>query len=39
MPGLPRVEVPHPVAGSGRDAMMALAARIGDEIITRLQTG
>lgn len=39
MPAVPRVEVPHPVAGSGRDAMMTLAARIGDEIIARLRTG
>lgn len=39
MPGLPQVEVPHPVAGSGRDAMMALAARIADEIIARLRSG
>jgi len=39
MPDVPRVEVPHPVAGSGRDAMMALAARICGDIVTRLQQG
>jgi len=39
MPDLPRVEVPHPIAGSGRDAMMAIAARCCGEIVTRLQRG
>ena len=39
MPDVPRIEVPHPVAGSGRDAMMALAARISGEIMARLQHG
>ena len=39
MPDIPRVEVPHPVAGSGADAMMACAARVCGEIIGRLQHG
>ena len=39
MPDLPRVEVPHPVAGIGRDAMSTLAGKVCDEIITRLRLG
>lgn len=39
MPDIPRVEVPHPVAGSGVDAMMMIASRICAEIIARLQHG
>ncbi len=39
MPDIPRVEVPHPVAGSGADAMMQTAMRIAAEIIDRLQRG
>ncbi len=39
MPDIPRVEVPHPVAGSGADAMMATAAQVCAEIIGRLQHG
>jgi hypothetical protein len=37
MPDIPRVVVPHPVAGSGLDAMMRVAAAIGGEIIARLR--
>ena len=37
MPAVPRVEVPHPVAGSGADAMMATAAAVCAEIISRLR--
>lgn len=39
MPDIPRVEVPHPVAGSGVDAMMMTAAKVCAEIIARLQGG
>ena len=39
MPDIPRVEVPHPVAGSGADAMAATAAQVCAEIIGRLQRG
>ncbi len=37
MPDIPRVEVPHPVAGSGVDAMMRTAAEVCAEIVRRLQ--
>ena len=37
MPDIPRVEVPHPVAGSGADAMMMTASKVCGEIIARLQ--
>ena len=36
MPDVPRVIVPHPVAGSGTDAMVDLARRIADEVLARL---
>lgn len=36
MPDVPRVIVPHPVAGSGSDAMVGLARRIADEVLARL---
>jgi hypothetical protein len=39
MPDVPRVEVPHPVAGIGRDAMMVIAARVCGDIVTRLRQG
>jgi hypothetical protein len=39
MPDVPRVIVPHPVAGIGRDAMGALALEISAEVIARLQIG
>jgi len=39
MPDIPRVEVPHPVAGSGQDAMMRTAALACAEIISRLRLG
>lgn len=39
MPDIPRVEVPHPVAGSGADAMMMTASKVCAEIIARLQGG
>ncbi len=37
MPDIPRVEVPHPIAGSGVDAMMNVANAIKAEIIARLR--
>jgi len=36
MPDIPRLRLPHPVAGSGKAAMAALAARITGEVIARL---
>ncbi len=36
MPDVPRLELPHPVAGSGVAAMQALALRIRDEVLARL---
>jgi hypothetical protein len=39
MPAVPRVELPHPVAGTGRTAMAALAARISEEVLRRLAEG
>lgn len=38
MPDIPRVEVPHPVAGSGVDAMMRTAAAVCADIVSRLQS-
>lgn len=37
MPDLPRLQLPHPVAGSGRRAMDELADRIADDVIARLR--
>ena len=37
MPDLPRHQLPHSVAGSGRSAMEALANRIADQLIARLR--
>ena len=37
MPDIPRVKLPHPVAGTGRQAMQELADRVVDEVIGRLQ--
>ena len=36
MPEVPRVKLPHPVAGTGEAAMAALADRICDEVLARL---
>ncbi len=36
MPDLPRLCLPHPVAGSGKAALAALAARVTEEVIARL---
>jgi hypothetical protein len=37
MPDIPRVVVPHPIAGSGLDAMMRVADTVKDEIVRRLR--
>jgi len=37
MPDLPRHQLPHPVAGSGRESMAKLANEIADELIARLR--
>jgi len=36
MPDVPRLQLPHPVAGSGMAAMAALALQIRDEVLARL---
>jgi hypothetical protein len=37
MPDIPRVRLPHPVAGSGTQAMSALAAAIAPRVIAVLR--
>jgi hypothetical protein len=37
MPDIPRQRLPHPVAGSGTEAMADVADRIADEVIARLR--
>ena len=37
MPDLPRQQVPHPVAGSGHEAMGALAREIAPQLIATLR--
>ena len=39
MPDVPRLVVPHPVAGIGKAAMAELAGAVGDELIARLEQG
>jgi hypothetical protein len=36
MPDIPRVRIPHPVAGTGAQAMAAVAESIAEEIISVL---
>ncbi len=36
MPEIPRVKLPHPVAGSGVAALEAVAEEVADEVIERL---
>ena len=36
MPEIPRVKLPHPVAGSGVAALKAVAEEVADEVIERL---
>ena len=38
MPDLPRVKLPHPVAGTGADRMRAIAAEIAPTIIAALES-
>ena len=35
MPSVPRVKLPHPIAGSGEANMEAVAAQMVDEIVDR----
>jgi hypothetical protein len=37
MPGIPRVRLPHPVAGTGKAAMKMLAERVREEVLERLR--
>lgn len=37
MPDLPRHQIPHPVAGTGEEAMAKLATEIADQLIQRLR--
>jgi len=39
MPEVPRVQLPHPVAGSGRAAMAELASSIAGQVLDRLVHG
>ena len=39
MPSIPRIQIPHPVAGTGRKAIRLLAARVSHDVITRLTQG
>lgn len=39
MPDVPRVELPHPVAGTGHAAMAAIAQEICEEVLRRLRKG
>jgi hypothetical protein len=39
MPAVPRVRLPHPVAGTGKAAMRALASDISAEVLRRLAQG
>lgn len=37
MPGVPRVKLPHPVAGTGSDNMRAIAQSIAAEVVAALE--
>jgi hypothetical protein len=37
MPAIPRVQLPHPVAGTGRDAMQRVAVAIVDDLLKALR--
>jgi hypothetical protein len=39
MPDVPRVQLPHPVAGIGRDAMAVIADEICEKVLGRLLQG
>ena len=37
MPDIPRIKLPHPVAGTGKTVMAKLAAELVEEILAKLQ--
>ena len=37
MPGVPRIQLPHPVAGSGIANMRAVAQSIASQVVTALE--
>ena len=37
MPDVPRTRLPHPVAGTGADAMAEVAAQVAPEIVASLK--
>ena len=37
LPDLPRVRLPHPIAGLGREAMQSIAADVADAILAGLR--
>ena len=39
MPDLPRIRLPHPVAGTGTDRMREIAAEIAPRVIAALEEG
>ena len=39
MPDVPRIKLPHPVAGTGRDNMRAVAESIAAAVIDALERG
>ena len=39
MPDVPRVMLPHPVAGTGVDAMRRVAEQVAEEVLGRLRNG
>ena len=38
MPGAPRVQLPHPVAGTGSENMSAVAESVAQEILAALES-
>ncbi len=38
MPGAPRVQLPHPVAGTGSENMIAVAESVAQEILAALES-
>ncbi len=39
MPDIPRIKLPHPVAGTGQEAMAKLAEDIMANVLTQLKNG
>jgi len=39
MPDIPRVRLPHPTGGTGRENMQRIAERIVDDILSALRNG